>query len=88
MISVKRLIVAASLIWLGVGTGQAATAQQVRARMNSAATEPIQSIVSGEIQDVEALMALATVVERGDPDAPLTILEFGDFLLQLLHRLR
>ena len=79
MISVKRFIVASSLIWLGVGTASAATAQQAPGRMDSAVTDPIQSIVSGEIQDVEALVAMATSVDRGDPDAPLRIVEFGDF---------
>jgi len=47
--------------------------------MDSAVTEPIQSIVSGEIQDVDALVAMATSVERGDPNAPIIIMEFGDF---------
>lgn len=79
MISLKGLIVAPSLIWLGVGTASAATAQQSPGRMDSAVTEPIQSILSGEIQDIEALLAMATFVERGDPDAPITVLEFGDF---------
>ncbi len=43
------------------------------------ATVPITSIVMGELEDVEALVEMATGVERGDPDAPITILEFGDF---------
>jgi protein-disulfide isomerase len=75
---VQRLIVASSLIWLGAGTAQAASVQQA-ARMTSAVTEPIQSIVSGPIQDFETLMAMATGVERGDPNASITIMEFGDF---------
>ncbi len=78
MISVKGLIVAPSLIWLVVGAAQAA-ALQTPARMASAVTAPIESIVSGEIQDVETLIALATGVGRGDPNAPITIMEFGDF---------
>jgi protein-disulfide isomerase len=79
MISVKGLIVAPSLVWLAVGTAQAATAQKAPARMDSAVTTPIQSIVSGEIQDPEALLAMATSVGRGDPDAPIVVMEFGDF---------
>jgi protein-disulfide isomerase len=79
MISLKGLVVAPCLIWIGVGTASAAAAQQTPGRMDSAVTEPIQSIVSGEIQDVEALLAMASGVERGDPNAPITVLEFGDF---------
>jgi protein-disulfide isomerase len=47
--------------------------------MSSAATQPVLSIVEGEIEDLQALVAMATGVERGDPDAPITIMEFGDF---------
>ena len=47
--------------------------------LSSAAMEPISSIVLGEIEDLERLVGLATGVERGDPNAPITILEFGDF---------
>ncbi len=79
MISVKGLIVALSLILLGVGTASTATAQQAPRRMDSAVTVPIQSIVSGEIQDFAALVDMATSVTRGDPNAPITIVEFGDF---------
>ena len=61
------LIAAVALGWSSLGGGA-----------GGAATEPINSIVLGEIED-EELVALATGVERGDPDAPITILEFGDF---------
>ncbi len=47
--------------------------------LSSAATQPIVSIVEGEMDDLQALVNMATGVERGDPDAPITILEFGDF---------
>ncbi len=47
--------------------------------LSSAAMDPISSIVLGEIEDLEALVDMAMGVERGDPDAPITILEFGDF---------
>ena len=33
----------------------------------------------GDVEDLEALVEMATGVERGDPDAAITILEFGDF---------
>ncbi len=46
---------------------------------SSAATVAIASIVTGEIEDLEALVALATGIEKGDPDAPITIMEFGDY---------
>ena len=51
----------------------------LRGGLSSAATQPILSIVEGEIEDLEWLVETATGVERGDPDAPITILEFGDF---------
>ena len=47
--------------------------------LSSAATQPILSIVQGEVEDLEQLVELATGIERGDPDAPITILEFADF---------
>jgi len=46
---------------------------------SSAAMTPIASIVTGEMEDLGALVAMATGVERGDPNAPITIMEFGDF---------
>ncbi len=48
-------------------------------RSGSMATGPITDIVMGELEGFEALVEMATGVERGDPDAPITILEFGDF---------
>jgi protein-disulfide isomerase len=51
----------------------------LRGGLSSAATQPILSIVEGEIEDLEWLVTTATGVERGDPNAPITILEFGDF---------
>ena len=47
--------------------------------LSTAATGPVASIVMGEIEDMAALVEMATGIERGDPDAPITILEFGDF---------
>ena len=47
--------------------------------LRSAATQPILSIVEGQIEDLEWLVETASGVERGDPNAPITILEFGDF---------
>jgi protein-disulfide isomerase len=46
---------------------------------SGAATGPVASIVMGEMEDIGALVQMATGVERGDPDAPITILEFADF---------
>ena len=62
------VIAAGALAWSVIGGG-----------LTSAATQPIVSIVEGEMEDLEALVAMATGVERGDPNAPITILEFGDF---------
>ena len=47
--------------------------------LSSAATQPVVSIVEGEYEDLGTLVAMATGVERGDPNASITILEFGDF---------
>ena len=47
--------------------------------MGSTATKPILRIVEGEIESLEWLATTATGIERGDPNAPITILEFGDF---------
>ena len=66
VLGATALIAAVALGWSSLGGAR------------STATEPINSIVLGEI-DNEELVALATGVERGDPDAPITILEFGDF---------
>ena len=62
------VIAAGALAWSMIGGG-----------LRSAATQPIVSIVEGEMEDLGALVAMATGVERGDPNAPITILEFGDF---------
>ena len=66
VLGATALIAAVALGWSSLGGA------------GSTATEPINSIVLGEIEN-EELVALATGVERGDPDAPITILEFGDF---------
>ncbi len=68
VLGATALIAAVALGWSSLGGGA-----------GSAATEPISSIVLGEMEDLEELVALATGVERGDPDAPITIMEFGDF---------
>ncbi len=47
--------------------------------LSSAATEPILEIVTGELTDVTALVDMATGIERGDPNAPITIMEFVDY---------
>ena len=67
VLGATALIAAVALGWSAVGGG-----------VGSAATQPIQSIVVGEIDNQE-LVALATGVERGDPNAPITIMEFADF---------
>ena len=68
VLGATAVIAAGALGWSTLGGG-----------LSSAAMEPIASIVFGEMEDLEALVAMATGVERGDPDAPITILEFGDF---------
>lgn len=47
--------------------------------LSSAAMEAIPEVVTGELTDVQALVDMATGIERGDPDAPITIMEFGDY---------
>ena len=68
VLGAAAVIGAGALAWSALGSG-----------LGSAATQPILSIVEGEMEDIEALVAMATGVERGDPNAPITILEFGDF---------
>ena len=51
----------------------------LKGALSSAATEPILEIVTGELTDVAALVDMATGIERGDPNAPITIMEFGDY---------
>ena len=68
VLGATAVIAAGALGWSAVGGG-----------LSSAATEPILSIVQGEIEDIGWLVETATGVERGNPDAPITILEFGDF---------
>jgi protein-disulfide isomerase len=68
VLGATAVIAAGALGWSAFGTG-----------LSSAAMEPIASIVVGEIEDLEALVAMATGVERGDPNASISILEFGDF---------
>ena len=68
VLGATAVIAVAALAWSGMGGGA-----------RSAATQPILSIVEGEIEGIEWLGETATGVERGDPNAPITILEFGDF---------
>jgi protein-disulfide isomerase len=68
VLGATALIAGGALFWSSRGGGSAAMA-----------TGPITSIVMGEMEDLEALVQMATGVERGDPDAPITIMEFGDF---------
>ena len=58
-------------VWRIVGNGS-----------GSAALEPTESILTGTIEDLggqEALSELGTPVVIGDPEAPITIYEFGDY---------
>lgn len=68
VLGATAVIAIGSLGWSALGGG-----------LGSAATVPSPSIVMGEVEDLEALVEMATGVERGDPNAPITILEFGDF---------
>ncbi len=68
VLGAAALIAAVALLWSSRGGG-----------MSGAATGPVASIVMGEMEDIGALVQMATGVERGDPDALITILEFGDF---------
>ena len=68
VLGATAVIAVGALGWAALGGG-----------LSSAATQPILSIVEGEIEDLERLVETATGVERGNPDAPITILEFGDF---------
>ncbi len=68
VLGAAAVIAAGALLWSSRGGG-----------MSGAATEPVASIVMGEMEDIGALVQMATGVERGDPDALITILEFGDF---------
>jgi len=61
-------IAVGALLWSALGSG-----------LSAASTQPIVSIVEREIEDLQVLVEMATGVERGSPDAPITILEFGDF---------
>ena len=68
VLGATAVVAVGSLGWSALGGG-----------LSSSATEPIASIVTGDMEDLGALVEMATGVERGDPDAPITILEFGDF---------
>ncbi len=68
VLGATAVLAAVALGWSALGGG-----------LSSAAMVPSPSIVMGEMEDLEALVEMATGVERGDPDAPITILEFGDF---------
>jgi len=68
VLGVAAVIAVGALLWSTRGGG-----------LSSAATGPIASIVLGELDDLAALVEMATGIERGDPNAPITILEFGDF---------
>jgi protein-disulfide isomerase len=69
--------------WVLVGTAVIAVGavgwSALGGGLSSASTQPNMSIVQGEVDDLQALVAMATGIERGDPDAPITILEFADF---------
>ncbi len=50
-----------------------------RSGLSGVATQPIDAILEAEIADIQALVDMAAGVVRGDPEAPIMILEFGDF---------
>jgi len=68
VLGATAVVAVGALTWSALGGG-----------LGSAATQPVVSIVEGEFEDLAELVAMATGVERGDPNAPITILEFGDF---------
>ena len=68
VLGATAVVAAGALAWSALGSG-----------LGSAATLPVVSIVEGEFENLGELVAMATGVERGDPNAPITILEFGDF---------
>ena len=68
VLGATAVIAAGALSWSSLGGGS-----------GFMATVPITSIVMGEMEDLGALVDMATGVERGDPNAPITIMEFGDF---------
>jgi protein-disulfide isomerase len=68
VLGATAVIAAGALLWSAGGNV-----------LSSAATEVVPSIVVGEMDDLGALVEMASGVERGDPNAPVTILEFGDF---------
>ena len=51
----------------------------VQGSLSSASTVAVESIVAGEIENLGELVELATGIELGDPEAPITIMEFGDY---------
>jgi len=60
-------------VWMVTGNGLGS---------GSAALQPTESILTGDMEEmggVEAFVELAEGVEVGDPEAPITIMEFGDY---------
>ncbi len=48
----------------------------------STALQPTESIITGDMEEmggIEAFVELAEGIQLGDPDAPITIMEFGDY---------
>ncbi len=68
----KLYITLAVVAVIGIG----AVGYQVGSGARGAASEPI--VVEG-LDDLERLVELAQGVTKGDPNAPVTIIEFGDF---------
>jgi protein-disulfide isomerase len=68
----KLYIVLAVVAVIGIG----AVGYQVGSGAGGAVSEPIA--VEG-LEDIERLVELAQGVTKGDPNAPVTIIEFGDF---------
>lgn len=64
---------------VGAITAGAVGWSAVQGSLSSASMVAVESIVAGEIEDLGELVALATGIELGDPEAPITIMEFGDY---------
>ena len=67
------VLMVAGAMWMLTGNGLGS---------GSAALQPTESIITGEMEElggIEAFVEMAKGIELGDPDAPITIMEFGDY---------
>ena len=67
------MLLVAGAMWMLTGNGLGS---------GSAALQPTESIITGEMEElggIEAFVEMAKGIELGDPDAPITIMEFGDY---------